>query len=335
MKPGLLLDITQIPGKLGGLAAVTTTLAVAMLTVIVPYTAVEMNVRAMQSKNPPGYGALLVRVVIVMACLVGYGTLYSFLLKASQAMSFAVLSEQQWGDFLVQGFTAPDAQSPILSWLTHPLSSVQAIILFLSSLLAVTAKDVVVMLQACFLSLLWAFGPIAIVCGISEQTASVTRGWIANSFQVAFWSFFLRLVVRVWLTLNPMAGAIGAGLANDFLGILTVNVSFLIMVLGTPILAARLLSGESIASFGEAALGAVEAITIARTLNAGKFVSNEVDRYRRDKPSFKSSLFHHPIPMTATLAYNRLFGRTKPASRPQPKPQSKPQGAAKGNGGAQ
>ncbi len=314
MNPGLLLDITQIPAKLGGLAAATTAIAVAMLTVIIPYTAVEMNVRAMQSKNPPGYGAFLVRVVIVMACLLGYGTLYSFLLKASQAMSFAVLSEQQWGDFLVKNFTSPDAQSPILSWLTHPLSSVQAIILFLSSLIAVTAKDVVVMLQACFLSLLWAFGPIAIVCGISEKTASVTRGWIANSFQVAFWSFFLRLVVRVWLTLNPIAGATGTGIANDFLGILTVNVSFLVMVLGTPILAARLLSGESIAAFGETALGAVEAITIARTMKAGKFLSGEVDRYRRDKPEFQKSLFHHPIPMTATLAYNRLFGRPKPGA---------------------
>jgi hypothetical protein len=320
------MDITQIPDKLGGLAAVTTAIAVAMLTVIIPYTAVEMNIRAMQSKNPPGYGALLVRIVVVMACLLGYGTLYSFLLKGAQAISFAVLSEQQWGDFLVQNFASPDSQSPILSWLTHPLSSVQAIILFLSSLIAVTAKDVVVMLQACFLSLLWAFGPIAIVCGISEKTSSVTRGWIANSFQVAFWSFFLRLVVRVWLTLNPMAGATGAGIANDFLGILTVNVSFLVMVLGTPILAARLLSGESIAAFGETALGAVQAITIARTLKAGKFMSGEVDRYRRDKPEFQKSLFHHPIPMTATLAYNRLFGR--------PKPQPKPQAAAPEKGSA-
>ncbi|MDE2290739.1 MAG: hypothetical protein KGL53_01545, partial [Elusimicrobia bacterium] len=192
MNTGLLLDITLIPTQLAGLAAVTKAIAVALLGVLVPYTAVEMNVRAMQSKNPPGYGALLVRTVVVLACLLGYGTLYSLLLHGSQAMSFAVLSEQQWGDFLVKGFTAPDSSSPILSWLTHPLSSVQAIILFLSSLLAVTAKDVVVMLQACFLSLLWAFGPIAIVCGLSEKTAGVTRGWVANSFQVALWSFFLR-----------------------------------------------------------------------------------------------------------------------------------------------
>jgi len=309
MNAGLLLDITQIPSQLGGLAAVTKAIAVAMLAVIIPYTALEMNVRAMQAKHPPDYGALLVRTVIVLACLVGYGTLYSFLLKGSQAMSFAILSEQEWGDFLVKNFSSPDAQSPVLSWLTRPLSSVQAVILFLSSLVAVTAKDVVVMLQACFLSLLWAFGPIAVVCGISEKTAAVTRGWIANSFQVAFWSFFLRLVVRVWLTLNPLAGATGTGIANDFLGILTVNVSFLVMVLGTPILASRLLSGENIAAFGEAALGAVEAVSIARTLRAGNFLGREMDRYRRDKPQYRASFFHHPIPVSATSAYNRLFGR--------------------------
>jgi hypothetical protein len=320
MNPGLLLDITQIPTKLAGLAAVTTAIAVAMLSLIIPYTALEMNIQAMQSKNPPGYSALLVRTVVVMVCLLCYGTLYSFLLQASQLMSMAVLSEQQWGDFLVQSFSAPDAASPILSWLTHPLSSVQAIVLFLSTLIAVTAKDVVVMLQACFLSLLYAFGPIAIVCGINEKTSAVLRGWIANSFQVAFWSFFLRLVVCVWLTLNPMAGNTGTGVANDFLGILTVNVTFLILVLGTPILAGRLMSGDSIAAFGEAALGAVEAISISRTMKGGKFLSGEVDRYRRDKPEFQKSLFHHPIPMTATLAYNRLFGRSKPAQNGAPKP---------------
>ena len=329
----VMVDITQIPSKLGGLTSVTTAIAIAMLGVIVPYTAVEMNVRAMQSKNPPGYGALLIRVVIAMACLLGYSTLYSLLLQGAQAMSFAVLSEQQWGDFLVQGFSSPDAQSPVLSWLPHPLSSVQAIVLFLTSLLAVTAKDVVVMLQACFLSLLWAFGPIAIVCGISDKTSAVTHGWIANSFQVAFWSFFLRLVVFVWLTLNPLSGNTGTGVANDFLGILTVNVSFIVMVLGTPILAGRLLSGGSLAAFGEVALGAVEAISVARTLKGGKFLSNEVDRYRRDKPEFQSHLFHHPIPVTATLAYNRLFGRNKP--QPQPKPQPAPQGPAPAKGGAE
>ncbi len=328
MNPGLLMDITQIPDKLGGLAAVTRMIAVAMLAVMIPYTAVEMNVRAMQSKNPPDYGALLIRLIVVMACLIAYSTLYGFLLRGAQAFSFAVLSEQQWGDFLVQNFAAPDAGSPILSWLTHPLSSVQAIILFLASLIAVTAKDVIVMLQACFLSLLWAFGPIAIICGISEKTAAVTRGWIVNSFQVAFWSFFLRLVIRVWLTLNPMAGNTGTGVANDFLGILTVNVAFIVMVLGTPILAARLLSGENIAAFGETALGAVEAITIARTLKAGKFLSGEVDRYRRDKPEFRRSLFHHPIPMTATLAYNRLF------ARPKPQPQQAPARPASPDGGS-
>lgn len=329
MNPGLLLDITQIPTKFSGLVALTSALALAMLALIIPYTALEMNVQAMQSKNPPGYSGFLVRMVVVVACLACYATLYSFLLQASQLMSLAILSEQDWGNFLVQSFTPPDAQSPILSWLTHPLSSIQAILLFLSTLIAVTAKDVVVMLQACFLSLLYAFGPIAIVCGINEKTSAVLRGWIANSFQVAFWSFILRLVVRVWLTLNPLAGNTGTGLANDFLGILTVNVTFLILVLGTPIVTARLLSGENLASFGEMALGAVQAITISRTMKAGKFLSGEVDRYRRDKPEFQKSLFHHPIPMTATLAYSRLFGRTKP--KPSAAPTPSKAGPEKGN----
>lgn len=323
MSTSVLIDISQIPTQLSGLTSITNALAVAMLTIIIPYTAVEMNVQAMGSKAPPSYGGLLTRVMVVLACLVGYQTICSLFLSVAQAMSLSILSEQDWGDFLVKSFTAPDAQSPILSWLTHPLNSVQAIILFLSSLVAVTAKDVIVMLQACFLSLLFAFGPIAIVCAISERTASVTRGWIANSFQISLWSFFLRLVVRVWLTLNPLAGNTGTGWANDFLGILTINVSFLVMVLGTPVLAARLISGESIAAFGEMAVGGMQALTIGGAMKAGKLLGQMTERRGRSGSAYggngsnKSSgsqgkPVQHSTSSTATAAHDRLFGH-KPA----------------------
>jgi len=316
----VLIDITQIPVQLSGLTTITYSIALAMLAVIVPYTAIELNVQAIGGK-PPSYNAVLMRVLIALACLVGYQTLYSMFLNVMQAMSFSILSEEDWGTFLIKGFSAPDSQSPILSWLTHPLSSVQAIILFLSSLVAVTIKDVIVMLQACFLSLLFAFGPIAIVCAISDKTAAVTRGWIANSFQVGLWSFFLRLVVRVWLTMNPLSGNTGTGWANDFLGILTVNVSFITMVLGTPILTARLVSGESIAAFGEMALGAMEATAIGGAMKVGRFMggANELRKRRaweRDKQKMaqtKATPVQHSTPTTATAAHDRLFG---------PKPQN-------------
>ena len=320
----VLIDISQIPAQFSGLAALTSALAVALLTIIIPYTAVEMNVRAMGSKAPPSYGALVMRVAVVLACLVGYQTIYSLFLSAARAMSLAILSEQDWGDFLVKSFSAPDAQSPILSWLTHPLNSVQAIILFLSSLVAVTARDVVVMLQACFLSLLYAFGPIALVCAISERTSAVTRGWITNSFQIALWSFFLRLVVRVWLTMNPLAGNTGTGWANDFLGILTVNVAFLVMVLGTPVLTARLISGEGIAAFGEMAVGGMQALTIGGAMKAGKILGQISERRGPGRGAGGSGRHsqsqgkpvQHSTSSTATAAHDRLF-RSKPADAPE------------------
>src|SRR5581483_4053705 len=101
----------------------------------------------------------------------------------------------------------------------------------------------------------------------NQKSSQVTRGWLANSFQVAFWSFFLRLVMRVWLTLSPVAASSGTGGANDYLGMLTVNVTFILLVLGTPIVSARLLSGENLAAFGEAALGTMQTLVIAKTLS--------------------------------------------------------------------
>ena len=328
MNPSVLIDITQIPAQFTGLITITSAIAISMLTVIIPYTLVELNVQAVSSKAPPNYGGFLIRAIVALACLAGYKQLYTLFLTVTQALSFAVLSEQDWGDFLVKSFSAPDAQSPILSWLTHPLTSVQAIILFLSSLIAVTAKDVVIMLQACFLSLLFAFGPIAIVCSISEKTAAVTRGWISNSFQVALWSSFLRLVVLVWLTLNPLAGNTGTGWANDFLGILTVNVSFLVMILGTPILAARLISGESIAGFGEMAVGTMQAATIGGAMKAGRFLGQAADRKGRGghgdgqrRPSdAQAKPVQHSTSSTATAAHDRLFGQKPEGGEEKVKP---------------
>lgn len=304
----MLLDITLIPAKLAGLAALTKGMALAVLVFMVPYTIFEANVRAVSGTDRPNYTALLVRVFMTLLCLLAYNRIFSFILKVSQIMSFSILSEEQWGNFLSQYLDPPSAPS-LLAPLLRPLSSLQAIILFLSSLVVVTARDVMVMLQACFLSLLYAFGPLAIICAVNEKTGQVARGWLANSIQVAAWSFFLRLVVRVWLTLYPMANSTGTGNANDFLAILTVNVSFIVLILGTPMVAARLLSGENIAALGTAAFGAIQAVSIVKTMRAGKFISGELGRFKQDDPAMQRSFFHHPMLATATRIRDQIRRR--------------------------
>ena len=226
-------------------------------------------------------------------------------------MSFAILSEDQWGNFLAQSLKGSDSTYPTLMILLKNVASIQGMLLFLSSLLTMVVREVVIMLQVCFLSLLYAFGPLALACAVNEKTLQVTRGWLVNTFQVAFWSFFLRLAVRVWLTLAPMSGSTGAGMADDYIGILTVNVTFLILILGTPILTARLLSGENIAAFGEAAMGAVQTVVVARKLGAATFLSKEINGYRKAKADGKGKepYFHHPIPATMSRTYEKMFGR--------------------------
>jgi hypothetical protein len=95
---------------------------------------------------------------------------------------------------------------------------------------------------------------------------------------------------------------------------LTVNVTFTLMVLGTPIVAARLLSGENLASFGAAALGTMQTLVIAKTMTTGKFVSHEVEKYKKASGPEQRSFFHHPIPATMTRTYQRLFGARVPVN---------------------
>lgn len=332
MNTGLLLDITLIPTKLAGLAAVSKTLAVAGLGFLIPFTILEMNVRSLQRKEFPSYSGLMTRVLVACMCLIAYKGLFGFILKLSQVMSFAILSEDQWGNFLAQSLKGSDSSYPTLMILLKNVASIQGLLLFLSSLLTMVVREVVVMLQVCFLSLLYAFGPLALACAVNEKTLQVTRGWITNTFQVAFWSFFLRLAVRVWLTLAPMSGSTGAGMADDYVGVLTVNVTFLILILGTPMLTARLLSGENIASLGEAAMGAVSTVMVARKMGAASSISKEISSYRKAKfdGKGKEPYFQHPIPATMSRTYEAMFGRKKPAAADA----AKPAAAAKGGKGA-
>ncbi|MDX6769089.1 MAG: hypothetical protein SF051_06115 [Elusimicrobiota bacterium] len=322
MNTGLLLDITQIPTKLAGLAGVSKTLAVAALGFLIPFTILEMNVRSLQRKEFPSYSGLMTRGLVACMCLIAYKGLFGFILKLSQVMSFAILSEEQWGNFLTQSLKGSDSSYPTLMILLKNVASIQGLLLFLSSLLTMVVREVVIMLQVCFLSLLYAFGPLALACAVNEKTLQVTRGWITNTFQVAFWSFFLRLAVRVWLTLAPMSGSTGAGMADDYVGVLTVNVTFLILILGTPVLTARLLSGENIASMGEAAMGAVSTVMVARKMGAATSISKEISSYRKAKADGKGKepYFQHPIPATMSRTYEAMFGRKKPAATDAAKP---------------
>lgn len=318
MNTGFLLDITQIPDKLAGLAAVSKLMAAAGLGFLFPFTIIEMNVRALQRKEYPSYSGLMVRTLVVIMCLIAYRGLFGFFLKLSQVMSFAILSEDRWGNFLAESLKGSDSTYPTLAILLKNVASIQGMLLFLSSLLTMIVREVLVMLQACFLSLLYAFGPLALICAVNEKTIQVTRGWLTNTIQVAFWSFFLRLAVRVWLTLAPMSGATGAGFFDDYVGILTVNLTFLILILGAPMLTVRMLSGENIAAFGEAALGAVSTVMVARKMGAASSLGKEYGGYRKAKAAGKGRepFFQYPIPSTMSKTYDRMFGRKKPAPEP-------------------
>ncbi|MFA6093850.1 MAG: hypothetical protein WCU88_09845 [Elusimicrobiota bacterium] len=309
MTPGLLLDISLIPAKLAGLMAVTRGIAFTMLAFIIPLTIMQLNVRAMKDEGSPGYNGFFVRTLLTIAALLAYSRLFFFILKSSQLLSFAMLSEQQWGNFLNEGLRTAGTDGSVFSILVRSATSIQAIALFISSLAAVTIRDVLVMVQSCFLSLLFVFGPIALVCGINDKASQVTRGWLANSVQVASWTFFLRLVVRVWLTLNPMAGTSGTGATDDYLGILVVNVSFALMVLGTPIVAARLLSGENLAMMGTVVMSTVNAISLGKAIQTGRFINKEAEKLKRASPAERMSRFHHPISSTMTRAYRALFDK--------------------------
>ena len=87
------------------------------------------------------------------------------------------------------------------------------------------------------------------------------------------------------------------------------------LVLGTPIFAARMISGEGLAGFAEAASAAIQTVTIAGSLKAGRMAGGAMDRHKQNKAYAAAKAWRDSgakpqfsTGSTATAAHDQLFG---------------------------
>lgn len=108
-----------------------------------------------------------------------------------------------------------------------------------------------------FFCLIYAVGPLLILCALFEPLRAMTKGWMMAAVQVGLWGLFMRILLLVMLNsgIVDLAGPPGAALKPLFASFV-INIVFLAFAVICPYFTHYLMSGN----IAERAVGAVSAM---------------------------------------------------------------------------
>lgn len=134
--------------------------------------------------------------------------------------------------------------------------------------------SVIMMAEICFLflryallSILYVISPLCFILAIFKPTRSALKGWFSNVFQISFWIVFLRISERVILSLNLNLAAKEVGILETSL----INVFYIGVIILTPVITSKILSGEHLGTVGSLAMAAGTA-TLSKMGKAGSHI---------------------------------------------------------------
>lgn len=107
-----------------------------------------------------------------------------------------------------------------------------------------------------FFCLIYAVGPLMIVCALFEPLRSMTKGWMTSAVQVGLWGIFMRILVHVVMSSGASAMTDpSGGVLKPVFSAFVVNLVFLLFSVICPYFTNLLISGN----IAEKAVGTVSA----------------------------------------------------------------------------
>ncbi len=109
------------------------------------------------------------------------------------------------------------------------------------------------------LSVLYVFGPLAFVGYVFEPTKIILKGWFVGMLQVSFWIVFLRILESVMVAFN-IESLVHSGQLGDIISWTIVCTVFLGLIILTPMITGKILSGQNLGEVGSLAVAAATVI---------------------------------------------------------------------------
>jgi len=141
------------------------------------------------------------------------------------------------------------------------------LILSLLNILIIIGEPILLAIRYALLCFLYVFGPLAFLLSFFQVTRKVLIAWFESLIQVSFWIVTLRILESIIVSLNVQSMA--AGLKTDILPWILVMSLFIAFLILTPIVTAKVLSGENLGAVGTLAMGMVTGAIAGVTSGAG------------------------------------------------------------------
>jgi hypothetical protein len=239
-------DVTQISVNMADLETLGMTVAVALMGLLIPLEFLRQNLNIIEGKST--YSATFVRIFVVCMGLMLYKTVFNCLVGVGVIVEDSILSIPKWGEFLTE------LAKFYLNYKPSFFRSLLPILFaWTASFLALVVNAVIYWVRYALLSLLYFVGPISFVFYIFEPTKNFLGAWFKNVMQLSLWTVVLKLIVRIMLSLQVQTFMAQANMDQDVITIIGINVTFLVMVIASPLFTAELIGKQTIGPMADVA----------------------------------------------------------------------------------
>lgn len=268
-------DVLNIPAAVSLPFAVVKSIAYILLPILFVLHVLQWTIYASQTNAQPSGGSnwyrTIFRVMLIFVALAWYRHIFMKIVALSEtiAMTLAQYSDISELIMLITKQSESYVENAIGGTTGKVLGSIAGIanilrpkvfmLAFLATAVSI-AEPILLTIRYVLLSILYVFGPLAIVGNMFRYTKVLLRGWFTNLLQISFWIVMLRILEAVMLTLQIESLA-KQGHFTDIIAWTIICTIFLGLIILTPIITAKILSGENLGEVGSIAVAAVTAIT--------------------------------------------------------------------------
>ncbi len=141
-------------------------------------------------------------------------------------------------------------------------------ILSLLSILILIGQPILLTIRYALLCFLYVFGPLGLMLSFFPVTRKVFTGWFTNLIQISFWIVTLRILESVIVALNVQSQA-ATWPAQDIVPWVLVTAIYIAFLILTPVITAKVLSGDNLGAVGTLAVGMAAAAVTAGVTGKG------------------------------------------------------------------
>ena len=244
----LFTNVLQIPDLFSSAYTVTASAAAVLFPLMFIAAVLHENFLAMKDRSD--YRGLFIRTVLVVGLMILYQEFFTWIVYGTDLLAKAILPHEEFQQVIKTVFREITEKKDLGGFDTRIILT---ILNYLTYIAALIALGVLNWLRFVFLSLLYVFGPVPIVCGVYKATSHGLVYWLRSLVAVSLWTVVLSILMKVISGMNLTAVYLPE--QTNAAAVIAANVLFILLFISVPLISHQITSGGSMGGMGSAVVG--------------------------------------------------------------------------------